>query len=253
MKHTKYIGCVLLILLISGPAITAQNLLDNQFYREAEQLRQQANDAIDNGEFSLSIQLSRRSQELSVLAYEYAEQLYFAFIARAAKRRAESTLDMINRSTIEYTVQEQIIIEDSRAFYTDGVMLFDRERYELSGLSFLNVIAVLVASNINMGLEPRIVQVIDKPSVSDEEVTALPRFYRVRLIPKDRDSFSKIAAYPFIYGRYQDWPTLYEKNKDKIVDSENPNLIHPGQLFEIPSMQGEKREGEWTPPSETER
>jgi len=84
----------------------------------------------------------------------------------------------------------------------------------------------------------------------DSEGEALPRFYKVRLIPEDRDSFSKIAAYPFVYGDYTKWPILYERNKDKIVDSENPDLIHPDQLFEIPSIAGETREGEWQPSAE---
>lgn len=249
MKHAKYIGCLLLILLVSGTALTAQNLLDNQFYREAEQLRQQSRDAIDNEEFFRSIELSRRSQELSVQAYDYAEQLYFAFIARAAKLQAEDLLDLLNRSAVEYNEGEQIMIEDSRAFYNDGVMLFDEEQYELSTLAFLSVIFVLDDAGIPTELAPRIVENEPEP---EQVARELPRFYRVRLIPEDRDSFSKIAAYPFIYENYKDWRTLYEKNKDKIVNSENPNLIHPGQLFEIPSIRGEQRDGIWESPSATE-
>lgn len=261
MRHARYIKyalCLLLIGLIGTATATGQNLLNNRFYREAEQVKQQSRNALDNGNFALSINLAQRSRELSALAYEYAEELYFAFVARAARLRAGNKLDFINRSTAEYTEAEQIGIEDSRGFYRDGTILFDEEQYELGALSFLSVTAVLKEVGVQAEQE-YIVQVEPskdiapeppEPAPVDPPAQVLPRFYRVRLIIEDRDSFSKISAYPFVYGRYQDWPTLYEKNKDKIVDSENPNLIHPGQLFEIPSLRGEVREGEWQPPLE---
>jgi len=41
----------------------------------------------------------------------------------------------------------------------------------------------------------------------------------------------KISGYDRIYGDPTEWPKIYEANKDQIED---PNLIYPEQLFEIP-------------------
>ena len=79
------------------------------------------------------------------------------------------------------------------------------------------------------------------PPPSDQ---SLPGYYRVRLIPEDRDSLSKIAGYDCAYGDITKWQALYDANKDILVDSENPDLIHPGQRIEIPARPGETRSGE---------
>ena len=47
---------------------------------------------------------------------------------------------------------------------------------------------------------------------------------------KSGDSLSKIAKH--FYGDASKWHRIYEANKDKI---KNPDLIHPGQEFTIPS------------------
>lgn len=272
MRRIRTISILLVVLLMCGSVLTAQDLLDTDFYRQAERSTQEAGETLEEGAFTRSIELSKQSQTLSERALEYAEILYFAYVARAGQIRAENTLDAIDRGSAEYSDSEQIVIEDSRTFYRDGVLLFDEEQYELSGISFANVIAILDAAGIDgkpRPVEEKMddmdemvkdemvegemveVEMVDPvPDISvDTEV--LPRYYRVRLIPEDRDSFSKISAYPFVYGRYEDWRTLYAKNKDKIVDSENPDLIHPGQLFEIPSLNGEVREGEWDAASQS--
>ena len=44
------------------------------------------------------------------------------------------------------------------------------------------------------------------------------------------DSLSKIAKR--FYGDAQQWKRIFEANKDQIKD---PDLIHPGQTFRIPS------------------
>jgi nucleoid-associated protein YgaU len=72
-----------------------------------------------------------------------------------------------------------------------------------------------------------------------------PAFYRVRLIPERRDCLWRIAEYPFIYDNPLKWRVIFRANRAKIKD---PHWIYPGQLFSIPSIDEEKREGEWVPP-----
>ena len=55
--------------------------------------------------------------------------------------------------------------------------------------------------------------------------------YTVRLIPERRDCLWRIAGYSEIYGDPFRWPEIYSANKQEIKD---PDLIYPGQVFQIP-------------------
>lgn len=48
------------------------------------------------------------------------------------------------------------------------------------------------------------------------------------------DSLWKIAGRPSIYGDPFAWPRIYMANKHKLRYPENPDLIYPGQIFDIP-------------------
>jgi nucleoid-associated protein YgaU len=74
---------------------------------------------------------------------------------------------------------------------------------------------------------------------------ALPATLTVRLIESDRDCLSKIAAFPFVYGDGESWVYLYKANKATLKHPENADLILPGEVLLIPSIAGERREGEF--------
>ena len=58
--------------------------------------------------------------------------------------------------------------------------------------------------------------------------------YTVRLIPERRDCLWRIAEYKFIYNNPWKWPIIYKINKKAIGG--NPDLIFPGQKFDIPAL-----------------
>jgi len=77
------------------------------------------------------------------------------------------------------------------------------------------------------------------------ELAPLPASYTVRLIPADRDCLSKIAGYPFIYGDRARWTTIYQANKATLKHPENADIVLPGEILVIPSINGETRNGAW--------
>lgn len=81
-----------------------------------------------------------------------------------------------------------------------------------------------------------------KPSDS----SPLPATYTVRPWNISKDCFWNIAGYPWVYGNPRLWRVLYEANKSKLPNPNNPNWIEPGIVLDIPSIKGETRQGAWS-------
>jgi nucleoid-associated protein YgaU len=83
------------------------------------------------------------------------------------------------------------------------------------------------------------------PASPAAERPALPARYTVRPWAVSRDCFWNIAGRSWVYGDPYKWRLLYNANKSKLPDPNNPDLIEPGIVLDIPSIQGEGREGTW--------
>jgi hypothetical protein len=74
-----------------------------------------------------------------------------------------------------------------------------------------------------------------------------PSQYTVRTWAVEKDCLWNIAGYSWVYGDPFKWPILYEANKSKMPNPNNPDLIHPGMILDIPSINDEVRSGMWQP------
>jgi len=81
--------------------------------------------------------------------------------------------------------------------------------------------------------------------IVDDGPSPLPASYTVRAWSVSQDCFWNIAGRPWVYGNSRQWRTLYNANKAKLPDPNNPNLIEPGIILDIPSLKGEARQGAW--------
>jgi nucleoid-associated protein YgaU len=72
---------------------------------------------------------------------------------------------------------------------------------------------------------------------------ALAAEYEVKLNPATRDCLWRIAGFDFVYGNSREWRRLYDYNKNTFRRPDNPDLIYPGQILKIPSINGEPRSG----------
>jgi tetratricopeptide (TPR) repeat protein len=73
----------------------------------------------------------------------------------------------------------------------------------------------------------------------ENESPVLPAFYRIVL----GDTLIRLAQRDYIYGDWTKWIFLYKANQDKFPQRDNPDLILPGMLLSIPSINGEERRG----------
>jgi nucleoid-associated protein YgaU len=82
----------------------------------------------------------------------------------------------------------------------------------------------------------------DVPAIP-HDIPASPAQYLVRSWQTVKDCLWNIAAKPQIYGNPYQWRVIYNANKAKLPEPENPHLIHPGMILDIPSLKGETRHG----------
>ena len=73
----------------------------------------------------------------------------------------------------------------------------------------------------------------------------LPAQYTVRSWTTFRDCLWNIAGRPWVYGNPRQWRVLYNANKSKLPNPNNPNWIEAGMVLDIPSIKGELRQGAW--------
>jgi hypothetical protein len=83
------------------------------------------------------------------------------------------------------------------------------------------------------------------PPPAPDPPPALPSQYTVRPWAVSRDCLWNIAGRPWAYGDPTKWRLLYDANRTKLPEPNNPNLIHPGMVLDIPRIQGETRQGMW--------
>jgi len=100
-----------------------------------------------------------------------------------------------------------------------------------------------VYTSLNLSIIPSLYL---NPIEKNQRKETLPAQYTVRSWRKTSDCLSAIANMPFIYGNYSKWRILYEANKSKLPRPDNPNIIYPGTVLDIPSLEGEEHSGMWS-------
>jgi len=226
----KTLALIVGLAVLGSALLPAQNLLDNEDYRRARELRQMAQEAYDAGEYDEAAEYSAEAEEYFERSIETARRLREGYRAENFRSRNERRLTRARDRDFHNLFDTEF--SEAQDLYDEGRDLLDDEEYGESIERFSDSIAKL-----------------DEIDAMYTEKDVLPRYYEVRLIPERRDSFWRIAEYEFVYDDPWEWPKLYERNKDVLRDPDNPHLIHPGQVFEIPERDGEVREGQWDPDS----
>ena len=83
------------------------------------------------------------------------------------------------------------------------------------------------------------------PPPSVVESTPLPAQYTVRAWAVSKDCLWNIAGRSWAYGDPAKWRLIYNANRSRMPQPDNPDLIHPGMVLDIPGIKGEARQGMW--------
>jgi nucleoid-associated protein YgaU len=238
MKKSRHIAfCIAVLLCAAAAVLPAQSLLDNEYYKKAQDLRYQSEQALQEGDYDAAASLAAEAKENLAKSDAFVEEAMSFYRANGWLKRANERIAYAK--SIDADVHFKVAYDKAVTDASGAKEALDAKDYEKSlGLS-RSAFAALEGIRV-VEATPQVVE----PEAAEP---SWPQYYEVRLLRARRDCFWRIAEYPFVYNDPWKWKILYEANKSLLTDPKNPDLIEPGQVFEIPSLAGEKREGAWDP------
>ncbi|MCL2244267.1 MAG: LysM peptidoglycan-binding domain-containing protein [Treponema sp.] len=219
-------------------------LRNNEFYIESLRLNELAQETFDYGDYDASAGLAEEAVRYVQLSNEY---IAFQLIIEA-KRYIEWADSNSIRNAFPDQYNEGIIN------YEVGVIAHANEEWNesISALiASIEIFSALESSYDGPHLparepEPSVTTAAYTPAQQQApEKTPLPGQYTVRPWAVSKDCYWNIAGYSWVYGDSRKWRVLYEANKSKMPDPNNPDLILVGMVMDIPSIDGETRQGMW--------
>ncbi|MBN2651714.1 MAG: LysM peptidoglycan-binding domain-containing protein [Spirochaetales bacterium] len=218
---------LLLILIFSTIlGIFADELFENEYFIKSLEYKELAEKAYDDAEYEKTIEYSRLAAEYAEKSDKYIEFMLKKFRANTALVTAERRIRYAQ--AINLPEDEPELFNKANQLAVDARKMFESEDFDNSRIASLEAIELL-------------------KDIKKKASNTKPKYYVVQLNVNRRDCFWIIASYDFIYGDPTLWEKIYEANKDKLADPDNPDLIHPGTILEIPEIDGETREGTHNP------
>ena len=207
---------------------------NNHFYAESLRQANLAKLAYDSGDFDGSVSYSEEAIRYANLSDEYISlrlkmwEADKAILAAAKRLDYASSINAVSRFPSEYNMARETL-QEARS-YRAG------EMWDEAIDSANRVLAILALIDGSGGRAD---------GTRGDDDSTLPSQYIVRTWQDFKDCFWNIAARPWVYDDPEQWKLLYNANKSKLPDSENPDLVHPGTVLDIPSLKGETRNGTW--------
>jgi len=202
-----------------------QNIRNNRFYLESIRLTKMAQSSFDEGDYDAS-------NEYAIEAIRYAE-LSDGFVEQQLKIKETNDAIAVARQRLEWAdssgvgKQYPAEYEEAQGFFQASLSARNAEEWDNAIEAANNVINVLAY--------------VTAPGSGGE----LPAQYVVRSWTSARDCLWNIAGRSWAYGDPFKWKILYEANKHKLPEIDNPDLIEPGMVIDIPSVNNEVRKGMW--------
>jgi nucleoid-associated protein YgaU len=208
----------------ASPSITASEIPDtirnNHFYLESLRLTELAQAAYGKGDYDASSEYAREAIRYAELSDEYVALQLIIKEAHDSIAAAKKRVDWAVSSGTDKQYPAEY--EEARGHYEAGLSALAGEDWEGAIDSAYKVINVLAFTQPD---------------------GVLPARYTVRAWATSDDCLWNIAGRPWAYGDPYKWQIIYNANKSKFPEPDNPNLIVPGMVLDIPSISGETRQG----------
>jgi hypothetical protein len=224
-----------LLMAVFGATVFAQdaasdisvpsNIRNNKFFLESVRLANLAAAAFEESDYDASIRYSEEAIKNALLSDEWVR------------------LQLLIRQTDDAITQARFRLEWAVSPVVDAVTRFPQELYQAQ--------TAYVEAQTQRSAErwDAAIAAADKVISILASLTELPKAYplpaQYMVIHWDinKDCLWNIAGQPWAYNDPTKWPLLHEENRSIIPQADNPHLIHPGIIIDIPSIAGETREG----------
>jgi hypothetical protein len=208
----------------AAPSIP-KDLLNNEYYLESARLTNLAQETFDYGDYDTSATYAAEAVRYALLSDEYVALQLKIKETNDAINAAKTRLDWAaaNGAPGRYPVE----YGEAQKFYETSVSARAAEDWD----------EAIDAAN-------RVINTLAFIQGADDSAP-LPAQYTVRPWNVSRDCLWNIAGRPWAYGDPTKWRLIYNANRAKMPQPDNPDLIHPGMILDIPSIQGETRQGMW--------
>ena len=226
MKKTAILCTV--FFLLGTALLFAVSYDNNEYQRKSRAYSELAVRAYDEGDYDGSIEYSRLAEEYAQKSADYIQYMLARIEAEQAmnKARTRYTWAKNNKAEQKYPEAFKTATEALQAGHT----AFEHKDFD---------VAVVCAK--------KVLDALADVSGDESSFATLPAEYRIRTWRGERDCLWNIAKDKAIYDNPYLWRKLYEANKDKLPDPNNPDWVEPGIILTIPSLRGEKRSGLYDP------
>ena len=196
---------------------------NNEYYIESLRLQKLAQETYDYGDYGLSASIAQEAIRNAELSDKYA--------ASKLIPEAQRLLEWADDNGIEKKFPNNY--NEGLTQYETSIDAYGNEEWHNSVIAAIKAIEIFGA--------------FAGSAIPPSGTSGRPRQYTVRTWRVEKDCFWNIAGYPWVYGDPFKWKILYDANKSKLPDPENPDLVEPGMVLDIPSLQGEARQGMYRP------
>jgi len=206
-----------------------EGIRNNEFFLESLRLTRLARDTFEIGDYDASTGFAQEAIRFAQLSDEFVSVQLIA--------EAKRLLDWADKNNI--ASRHPTDYKDGKFYYESSLEFHSSEDWNEAISSAIKSINIFTALNTGKSPTPT--------TTTTTATTGLPKQYTVRTWAKERDCLWNISGYSWVYGDPTKWRVLYDANKSKMPDPNNPNLIEPGMVLDIPSIKNEAREGMWRP------
>ena len=235
--YVEYTPYMTLAQAASTDAVVPRSIRNNRYFLESVRLTNLANLTYEEGDYDASTRYSEEAVRYAYLSDEFVRlqlKIKETDDAIASARRRIDYATSVNAATrypTEYSRAQSAYVE-ARSFRA-------AENWD-EAISAANRVLALLAA-VTDASQP----VAAQPPAQPAGQTPLPAQYTVRPWAASKDCLWNIAGRSWAYNDPKQWKVIYEANKARMPQPNNPDLIHPGFILNIPSIKGEYRQGMW--------
>jgi hypothetical protein len=208
------------------------SVVNNRYFTESIRYSNLAKLSFAEGDYDRSVNYSADAVRQARLSDEYITQRLLIAAANKKIGEAETRLGWADKARAQTYFPKEF--SAAKGFFNEAIIARAANEWDAALNNAINVVETLAA----VVSPPE-----QKPSAGSG--APLPAQYTVRSWDSFGDCFWNIAGRNWVYNNPYKWPVLYHANKEKLSDPNNPNWIEPGMVLDIPSINGEKREGMW--------